>query len=235
MPAAHAADLPPLLDRAKEVEMALSACPPNVASGAAVYALERSGYVKAREGKNGFTAIVDRTFPTSFEPRCMDAEATRTVLPRLLKSAELRAQGKGPEEIKRAINEGFATGKFQPPARPSVDYMLSTHNIVPIDEERGIVAPFPPHLMFFAPYMSNADIGSDGSPESPAFIVNERTPHALIIVRAGQQGHGGHASAPRGDPRPPVFAFLDSLPPNTKVIETVTLPVAPENEETFRP
>lgn len=159
--------------------------------------MERSGYVKAREGKNGFTAIIDRTLAKSLEPRCMDAEATRTVLPRVLKSAELRAQGKSREEIKRAINEGFAKGQFQPPARPSVDYMLSTQNIVPIDEEKGIVAPFPPHLMFFAPYMTNADIGSDGSPSSMVFIVNEGTPHALIIVPVGSHGGAAHPSAPK--------------------------------------
>lgn len=232
-PALFSQEMPPIFDRAKEIELALSACPPKVASGAAVYALERSGYVKAREGKNGFSAIIDRTLVNSLEPRCMDAEATRTVLPRVLKSAELRAQGRSREEIKRAINEGFATGLFQPPARPSVDYMLSTHNIVPIDEEKGIVAPFPPHLMFFAPYMTNADIGSDGSPTSMAFIVSEGTPHALIIVPVGQHGSAGHAEAPR-DPRPRVFAFLDSLMPGTKVVETVTLPVSKQKEPVFR-
>jgi hypothetical protein len=40
----------------------------------------------------------------------MDAEGTRTLLPRMLKVAELRAQGKSPEEIKRFVADAFAKG-----------------------------------------------------------------------------------------------------------------------------
>jgi hypothetical protein len=52
-------------DHEKEVALALSACPALVASGAGVYVLEKSGYVKVRESKNGFTAIVQHSMPTS--------------------------------------------------------------------------------------------------------------------------------------------------------------------------
>jgi len=51
---------PPLMDREKEIALALSACPPSVAEKAAVYVLEKSGYGNVREGRNGFTAIVGR-------------------------------------------------------------------------------------------------------------------------------------------------------------------------------
>jgi len=90
-PAAHQ---PPLMDPSKEISLALSACPTSVAGKAAVYILQLSGYVKAREGQNGFTAIVQHLLPTSVEPLCMNAEGTRTHLPQVLKVAELRAQGK---------------------------------------------------------------------------------------------------------------------------------------------
>ena len=112
----------------------------------------------------------------------MDAEGTRTFLPRMLKVAELRAQGKSREEIERFVADAFAKGIFQPPARPGVDYMLSTQNGA-TDEKGNVVKPFPPHVMFYAPYMTNADIGSGGKPGGgPAFIVGEGTPHALIVV-----------------------------------------------------
>jgi len=65
---------PQLMERQKEIALALSACPPRVADKAAVYVLETSGYVKVRDSENGFTAIVQHTVPTSQEPRCMDAE-----------------------------------------------------------------------------------------------------------------------------------------------------------------
>jgi hypothetical protein len=81
---------PPLMAREREVALALSACPPPVASKAAVYVLEKAGYVKVRDSQNGFTAIVQHSLPNSQEPRCMDAEGKRTHLPRVLKVAELR-------------------------------------------------------------------------------------------------------------------------------------------------
>ena len=123
----------------------------------------------------------------------MDAEGTRTFLPRYLKIAELRAQGKSREEINRFVADAFAKGIFQPPSRPGVDYMLSSENIVVVDAEKGIVAPFPPHIMFYGPYLTNADLGSDGSSSGPAFVAGEGSPHALIIVPVG--AHANHGSS----------------------------------------
>jgi len=183
------------MDRQKEIALALSACPSSVAGNAAVYVLGKSGYIKVRDSQNGFTAIVQHALPTSQEPQCMDAEGTRTHLPRILKVAELRAHGKTREEIKRFVADAFARGVFQPPARPGVDYMLSTENIVAVDEEKGIAVRYPPHVMFYAPYLTNADIGSDGNPAGPVFIPNEGSPHALIIVPLGAHAGAGHASA----------------------------------------
>ena len=185
---------PPLMDRQKEISLALSACPPSIADKAAVYVLEHSGYVKIRESQNGFTAIVQHALPISQDPQCMDAEGTRTFLPRYLKVAELRAQGKTPDEIKQFVADAFAKGIFQPPTHVGIDYMLSTENITVVDPEKGIVAPYPPHVMFYGPYMTNADLGSDGNPHGPAFVAGEGTPHALIIVPIATGTHANHAS-----------------------------------------
>ena len=192
---------PPLMDRQKEIALALSACPQSVASKAAVYVLDKSGYVKVRDSQNGFTALVQHSLPTSQEPQCMDAEGTRTFLPRYLKVAELRAQGKGPEEIERFVADAFAKGLFQAPTRPGVDYMLSTENLVTND--KGGVVHFPPHVMFYGPYLTNADLGSDGNFAGPAFVAGESTPHALIIVPVGAHTDADHASTDKrqGSPK----------------------------------
>jgi len=87
------------------------------------------------------------------------------------------------------------TGIFQPPTRPGFDYMLSTENITVVDAEKGIVAPYPPHVMFYGPYMTNADLGSDGNPHGPAFVAGEGTPHALIIVSVAATAHSNHGSS----------------------------------------
>jgi hypothetical protein len=154
--------------------------------------LEKTGYVKVRDSQNGFTAIVQHSQPTSQEPQCIDAEGTRTILPRYLKVAEWRAQEKSPEEIRQLVADAFAKGVFQPPARPGVDYMLSTENLTP--NEKGVVAPFPPHLMFYGPFLTNGDLGSDGNFGGPAFVAGEGTPSALIIVPVAAHGGANHAS-----------------------------------------
>lgn len=184
----------PLMDRQREIAMALSSCPPSVAEKAGVYVLEKAGYVKVRDSLNGFMAIVQHALPISQDPQCMDAEGTRTFLPRYLKVAELRAEGKTPEEIKRFVADAFAKGIFQPPSKPGVDYMLSTENIVVVNEEKGIVAPFPPHIMFYGPYLTNADLGSEGPPRGPAFVAGEGSPHALIIVPMAAHEGTGHST-----------------------------------------
>jgi hypothetical protein len=107
----------------------------------------------------------------------------------------MRVEGKSEPEIRHAVEEAFSSGKLQAPKRPGVDYMLSSHNGVAVDVEKGIAVPFPPHLMFYAPNLTNAEVGSDGTPASPLFVVNENSPPALMIVPVG--GGDGHA---RGHP-----------------------------------
>jgi hypothetical protein len=130
----------------------------------------------------------------------MDEEGTRTFLPRMLKVAEMRAQGKSPEEIKRFVADAFAKGVFPAPTRPGVIYMLSTENIVP--NEKGVAA-FPPHVMFYGTHLTNADIGSEGQAGGgPAFVVNEGAPHALIIVPVVAHAEASHALADKSSGGP---------------------------------
>jgi hypothetical protein len=155
---------PPRMDRQRETALALSACPPFVT----VYDLGNSGYIKVRDGQYGFTAIVEHLPPASQEPQCTDAEGTRKLLPRMLKVAKLRARGKSPDEIKHFVADAFAKGIFQPPTRTGIDDMLSTESVVPGD--KGVGSRFTPHVMFYTPYLTNADIGADGNLGGPAFV-----------------------------------------------------------------
>jgi hypothetical protein len=94
----------PLMDLQREIALALSSCPSTLAEKAGVYVLEASGYVNVHESQNGFTAIVQHSLPGVQEAQCMDAESARTILLRILKVAELRAQVKSPDEIRRLTN-----------------------------------------------------------------------------------------------------------------------------------
>jgi hypothetical protein len=169
-------------DKAAETALALEAGPTSVTAKAGVWVHDKTGYVKARDSENGFVCVVDHRIPTAVEPQCMDAEGVKTFLPKYQLVASLRAKGKPEPEIRKAVKAAFANGTLKAPARPGVIYMLSSHNVVTIDEEKGIAAPFPGHLMFYAPNLTSADLGSDGTPASPLFVVDEKTPHALMIV-----------------------------------------------------
>ncbi len=50
--------------------------------------------------------------------------------------------------------------------------------------EGGRLTRTPPHTMFYAPFLSNADIG--GLPDKTAFV-DRPGPHGMIIVIAGQK------------------------------------------------
>jgi hypothetical protein len=180
------------MSRDQEIALALEAAPAGVAAKAGVYVLEKAGYASARASQNGFVCIVEHTVPAASEPQCLDSEGVRTFLPRILMVGQLRAQGKAEPEIRKAVKDAFASGKFEAPKRAGVDYMLSPHNVITVDEEKGIAVPFPPHLMFYAPNVKNADVGSDGTPSSPVFVVNEGSPHALMIVPVPTGGGMAH-------------------------------------------
>jgi hypothetical protein len=162
-----AQQLPELLPQKKEIELALSAAPEHLRKGAGVYVLERNGFVKVRYSTNGFTCIVNRDHPLNQKPVCFDAEGTATILPKILRVGELLMQGKTMYEINADIAEGFRTGKYISPRRPGVAYMLSgdIHNFNP---RTGKIDSFPPHVMFYAPNLTNADLGT-----TPLFPVIE--------------------------------------------------------------
>src|ERR1700752_5202549 len=69
------------LPREERIKLAESAAPPEISGKATVYVLERSGYVKVRDGSNGFSCFVDRQTPLNQEPTCFDAEGSETPLP----------------------------------------------------------------------------------------------------------------------------------------------------------
>jgi len=181
-------------DKDKEIALAMEAAPPSLTAKAGVYIHDKSGYVKARDSQNGFVCIVDHRIPNAVEPQCMDAEGVKTFFPKYQMVASMRAKGTAEADIRKAVKAAFANGTLKAPARPGVIYMMSPHNVVTVDEDKGVAVPFPGHLMFYAPNMTSADLGSDGTPTSPLFVVDEKTPHALMIVPvpAGGMGHDHH-------------------------------------------
>jgi len=110
----------PLLPRALEVELALSAAPKHLREAATVWALEQSGYTKVKEGTNAFSCLVSRRAGDLF-PVCWDAEGARSLLPIEFDDAQLRLSGKSTAEIDTLVDERFKQGQYHPPTRAGID------------------------------------------------------------------------------------------------------------------
>ena len=156
--------MPPKL----ETQFALSAAPPALRDQATVYLLDpKHGYRAAREGTSGVTCIVERTswdladFRNDiYFPLCYDAAGTKTYLKHIMDAAALRAQGMGPAALKAEIERRYRDKVYQVPERPGVSYMLGPlmRTIGPPDLQVRTMTM--PHLMFYAPYLTNEDIGA---------------------------------------------------------------------------
>jgi len=137
----------PLLPRALEIELALSAAPKHLRDTATVWVLEQTGYTTAQHGSNAFTCLVSRRAGDLF-PVCWDAEGARSLLPLDVDDAQMRLSGKSGAEIEAIVGQRFTGGRYRPPSRAGIAYMLSPlrYRI----DEHGQVARTPsnPHLMF---------------------------------------------------------------------------------------
>ena len=169
---ATAQELPKVYDasvpRERQIALAESAAPAEVSSKATVYILGLKGDEKVREGTNGFSCYVGRHFvkptETTVEPACFDAEGSHTILIVYLRQEELRSSGKSEAEIKADTATGYKEGRFKYPNKPGFLYMMSSEHRLGPTPDHG-TASFPPHLMFYAPYMTTKDIGFDSQPQ----------------------------------------------------------------------
>ena len=186
--------------RERQIELAMSAAPTVASSKATIYVLGPKGFEKAREGTNGFSCLIERSFKgttqTSSAPACFDAEGSRTLMLTYLRREELRAEGKSEEEIKDDIEKGYKNGRFKVPG-PGFLYMMSDENYV-YDSESKQSGYVPPHLMFYAPYATAKDVGYESiSPTMVPYLTRAGEPDALIVVavkrpaRPQQDGSSG--------------------------------------------
>jgi hypothetical protein len=172
-------DFPPLLIESQETAAALEAAPEHLRHDAGVYVLDSMGYRRVRASRNGFNCLIERDLPGAFEPRCFDAEGSATLLPVVFFRAEQRSRGATRAYIDREVKERYEKGEFIAPRRVGICYMLSTRNAVMDD---GKVQRVGPRLLFYAPNLSNADLGTTPDLESRVLVVDEASASAMIVV-----------------------------------------------------
>ncbi|HEX7296857.1 MAG TPA: hypothetical protein VF251_13965 [Pyrinomonadaceae bacterium] len=192
--------VPILLPREQEIELALSAGPEHLRADATVYVFGGKGYEKIRDGKNGFTCLVNRDGNQSgdndLKPTCWDPEGSATIVPVMLRVGELIALRKTAKEIAADIDAGFKEGRFVSPQKSGIAYMLRGDvQYDPATKEIGKTL-FPPHYMLYAPGVTNADIGlsTDARKNNPSlpFVYSgysggPRTAY-IIVVAAEHKG-----------------------------------------------
>ncbi len=159
-----------------EIQLALSALPPHLRDNATVYTLNPDkGFEVAREGTNGFHAFVARTGDDAFRgswplteyredilyPISFDKTGAAAQMRVFFDAAEMQAKGTPPGELKRIIKDRYKTGYYKAPERAGVSYMLSPilRTYVNPDEGDGAYTANVPHVMYYAPNVSNEDIG----------------------------------------------------------------------------
>lgn len=156
--------MPPQL----ETQFALSALPPALRDKATVYLLDpKSGYRLARRGTNGLACLVERTVwemadfrNDIYIPLCYDAVGVDAHFKVMIDAAALRAQGLGPAALKAEVEKRYRNKTYRAPSKPGLSYMIAPvmRTIGPPDLKVHTMAM--PHLMFYAPFISNEDIGA---------------------------------------------------------------------------
>src|SRR5712664_2623825 len=151
-----------------ETQFALSALPPALRDQATVYLLDpEKGYQLSRQGTSGLTCLVERTAweLTDFRndiyiPLCYDAVGTKTYLKVIMDTATLRAQGMSPVALKAEMESRYRNKTYKAPEKAGLSYMVAPvmRTVGPPDMK---VHTMPmPHLMFYAPSITNEDIGA---------------------------------------------------------------------------
>jgi len=151
-----------------ETRFALSAAPPGLRDRATVYLLDpRKGYHLSRQGTSGVTCIVQRTSWEQADfrndiyfPLCYDAVGTKTYLKVIMDVAALRAQGTSAAALKAEIEKRYRDKTYTVPEKAGVSYMVAPvmRAIGPPDLKVRTMSM--PHLMFYAPNITNEDIGA---------------------------------------------------------------------------
>ena len=189
------------LPRDLEIQLALSALPPHLRDSATVYVLNPDkGFEVARKGTNEFHAFVARTGDDTFRgawpfteyrddilyPVSFDKAGVKAQMRVFFDTAEMQAKGTPPGELKKIIQNRYKTKYYKSPERAGISYMLSPvlRGYINPEENDSVATLNIPHVMHYAPHVSNNDIGG-GKPGGMDPFVIFHGPHGYTIQFLG--------------------------------------------------
>jgi hypothetical protein len=177
-----------------ETDFALSSLPGHLREASTVYLLDPDkGFYISRKGSNGFICFVLRTEWERGEyrddlasPISFDSEGARTIFPAYADAEAMRASGKyTASQLKDIMTERFNKGTYKAPGRPGVSYMLAPMMRTYDGASSHVVTMELPHHMFYAPYLTNADLGTDPNAGALILLGDGKSPHQFMIIAAG--------------------------------------------------
>ena len=123
----------------------------------------------------------DILYPISF-----DSAGVKAQMRVFFDAAEMQAKGTPPEELKRIMKDRYKTGYYKAPERAGISYMVSPvlRTYFNPDESDGVVTLNIPHVMYYAPNVSNEDIGGGKLGGMYPFVIMQG-PHGYIIQLLG--------------------------------------------------
>lgn len=151
-----------------ETRFALSALPPRLRDQATVHLLDPAkGYYVSKQGTSSLNCIVQRTaweygdFRNDiYWPVCYDAAGTRTHLKVIMDTAALRARGMGADALKSEISKRYRERTYLAPEKSGLAYMVGPVMRAVAPPDLKVHTMSMPHLMFYAPFVSNEDLGA---------------------------------------------------------------------------
>jgi len=193
------------LPRDLEIQLALSALPPHLRDGATVYVLNPDkGFEVARKGTNEFHAFVSRNGDDAMRgawplkeyrddilyPISFDEAGAKAIMPVFFDIAKMQAQGMDPGKLKKTIQDRYKTHYYKAPERAGISYMLSPvlRTYVNPDNEETVLTANVPHIMYYAPNVTNEDVGgAKVKPASEYPFVILTGPHGYTIQFLGEK------------------------------------------------
>jgi hypothetical protein len=178
--------LPPAvrLPQSREIALAKSAAPASVADSAEIWVLGDGAYVKAVNGTNGFGCIVQRALSgQSLIPRCDDASGVASLFDVYQLIERLRNEGRTYGEARRAIADGFASGKLKKPQFGGLSYMYSVDAYFATPNGQRVA--FTPHVMIYWPDCNVKQLGMSASKEMAGTglgFIDYGTPECTLVI-----------------------------------------------------
>lgn len=166
----------------REISLARSAAPASVSDDAAVWLWRGDKYSRAVEGTNGVECYVSRSWRTSIEPHCFDAEGAATIMLMEMRRVELRHVGLADSTVEHRIAADLASGRYRLPSRPALSWMMSSEQEL-IGDDGNPAGNWRPHLMIYYPHLTAEQLGLTGAPDiRHAILVDGGLPMSNLTI-----------------------------------------------------